>query len=97
VDQSVVESAVSEARAVSTRFPGSDWYLFGSSARNPEHAGDIDLLIVHDGAIESTRFRTELAALCMAFPVHLTILTRAEEGELHFIARADGCRKISDG
>jgi hypothetical protein len=94
VEQSVVQFAVTEARTVSSRFPGSDWYLFGSSARNPEHAGDIDLLIVHDGTIESTSLRTELAALCMVLPLHLTILTRAEESELNFIARADGCRKI---
>jgi hypothetical protein len=94
VEQSAVQFAVTEARAVSSRFPGSDWYLFGSSARNPEHAGDIDLLIVHDGNIESTRLRTELSALCMALPLHLTILTRAEESELNFIARAGGCRRI---
>ena len=89
-----MQFAVTEARAVSSRFPGSDWYLFGSSARNPEHAGDIDLLIVHDGTLESTRLRTELADLCMVLPLHLTILTHAEERELNFIARAGGCRKI---
>jgi len=89
--------AVDAARQIGRRFTGADWYLFGSSARGHKCAGDIDLLIVHDEAVYGASFRKELATLCMSLPIHLTILTRAEERELSFIARAGGCHKFYPG
>ena len=96
MDNRVVQFAVAAASAVGSRFPGSDWYLFGSSANDPENAGDIDLLMVHDDHVDSSHLRSELADLCLALPLHLTILTRAEEAELKFIAKAGGCRQLCE-
>jgi hypothetical protein len=90
-----IQSAVEDARTVSAQFPGSDWYLFGSSAKAPETAGDIDLLIVHDATVDAARMREALNDLCISLPIHLTILTRAEERERGFIARAGVCQRIS--
>jgi predicted nucleotidyltransferase len=89
-----VRFAVDSACTVAAQFPGSDWYLFGSSANSPETARDIDLLIVHDATVDTSRVRETLADLCMSLPIHLTILTREEEVERGFLARAAPYQRI---
>jgi hypothetical protein len=95
MEADVVMFAAEAARAVSRQFPGSDWYLFGSSVHNPEHARDIDLLIVHDDTIDATGLRGALADLCRSLPIHLTILTQSEEKELDFVGRVEIYRKLA--
>lgn len=94
MNHSVVEAVVRAARAASSRLPGSDWYLFGSCARNAECTGDIDLLVVHDERVDAVLIRRELSAVCIALPIHLMILSRAEERELDFLARVGEPHKI---
>jgi hypothetical protein len=61
-------------------------------AKAPETAGDIDLLIIHDATVDASRMREALADLCALLPIHLTILTRHEERERGFRARAGICQ-----
>lgn len=95
MDTRDIRLAVDRARTVAAQFLGSDWYLFGSSAKTPETAGDIDLLIIHDATVDASRMREALADLCVSLPIHLTILTRPEERERGFLARAGTCQRIN--
>jgi hypothetical protein len=88
MDVSDVQFAIDSARTVAAAFPGSVWYWFGSSTTTPETACDIDLLIVHDARLDTSRVREALGSLCPTLPIHLTILTREEEVERGFLARA---------
>ena len=61
------------------------WYLFGSALRDAQRAGDFDLAIVCP-AEDAIAVREHLATWCLAWPLHLTILTPAEDALLEFTA-----------
>lgn len=61
------------------------WYLFGSALHDCERAADFDLAIVC-GPEDAVPVREHLSPWCMAWPLHLTILTPAEDALLQFTA-----------
>lgn len=65
--------------------PHSKWYIFGSTFSNRGPANDIDLLVVCESASDCATVRFGLAATCTDFPIHLLLMTQAEETETNFI------------
>lgn len=65
--------------------PNSSWYYFGSILSDKTSIGDIDLLVVCDRDEDCQRIRLELAPICSRFPIHLQLMTVAEEKEVDFI------------
>lgn len=59
------------------------WYLFGSALRDASRAADFDLAIVC-GPDLAPMVREYLAPWCVQWPVHLMILTPAEDAFLRF-------------
>ena len=72
---------------------GARWYLFGSATRSIAGAKDLDLLVVCEDGEASLVVRCELRDLCLRLPLHLLLLTRAEEAELGFV-ESQGCVAI---
>lgn len=74
-------------RAIARLFPDHDgeteWYLFGSATRDAETAADYDLVVVcaQDRALA---VRHHLQPWSEVWPLHLTILTPAENRALSF-------------
>ena len=65
--------------------PHSKWYLFGSILRDKRPVNDIDVLVVCPNDPDCEKIRFGLAAACSEFPIHLLLMTRAEEAEVKFI------------
>jgi predicted nucleotidyltransferase len=68
--------------------PRSRWHLFGSITRDKRPVGDIDLLVVcenSENSADCARVRSALATVCAEFPIHLLLMTQAEEAEVNFI------------
>ena len=83
----------SEAARVAERVPRAVWYLFGSALRDVVLAADIDVLVLCETDEEVVSVRAELKSLCQALPMHLFLLTRAEDAELGFVS-GQGCVQI---
>lgn len=69
------------------------WYLFGSATKSIARAKDVDLLVVCESEQTALAVRHELRELCLRLPLHLLLLTHAEEGELGFVG-SQGCVAI---
>lgn len=80
------QDLTAELRRVEDRVRGSAMYLFGSFMTAPDAARDIDLLAVCEDDGVAIRLREELRDLCILLPLHLLVLTQAEEEELKFVA-----------
>jgi predicted nucleotidyltransferase len=74
-----------EARTLSSRAPGSSWYLFGSVIRHDPLPSDVDLLIVYENDADASAFRRGLENFSRFFPLHLLLLRKDEEEELRFV------------
>jgi predicted nucleotidyltransferase len=68
---------------------GARTYLFGSITTGRRPAGDLDVLVVCADDVDSDRARKIMSSVCADYPVHLMIMTFAEEAELEFIAGVD--------
>ena len=79
-----------EAQRISRLIPDSTWFLFGSILFDPEKASDIDLLVVCHHQADGALMRRQLVQVCLDLPIHLTLLTVAEEREANFI-HTEGC------
>lgn len=83
-----------EIRSIISALPeGSTVYLFGSAARGKRY-NDVDLLILYDPALcppslahKAHRAFVDGVAELLDAPVHLSLLTYAEERGAAFIAR----------
>lgn len=80
-----VDFVRSERARVSKITPRTKWYLFGSVTRAKRPVSDIDLLIVCDQDEDCAIVRNELRDSCLRYPIHLMLMTRAEEVELDFV------------
>lgn len=65
---------------------GARTFLFGSITTGRRPAGDLDVLVVCADEVDSDRARRIMSRPCVHYPVHLMIMTFAEETELDFIA-----------
>lgn len=75
----------SEILRVSRLVQDVEWYIFGSLLRAPQHAVDIDILIVYRSDDTAEIIRSELREVALRFPIHLLFLSKCEEAELQFI------------
>lgn len=80
-----VDFVRSERARISKIIPLTKWYLFGSVTRTKRPVSDIDLLVVCEQAEDCAIVRNELRDCCLKYPVHLMLMTRAEELELDFV------------
>ncbi|MEY9121752.1 hypothetical protein ABH994_003033 [Bradyrhizobium yuanmingense] len=69
------------------------WYLFGSAQRSISDALDIDVLVVcrADGVADAIRRAVDVDQFTR--PLHLSILTCAEEAEVRFVEK-QGCIQV---
>jgi predicted nucleotidyltransferase len=65
----------------------AQWYLFGSAREELSNASDIDLLVICETQGMADMVRRIVNVDELARPIHLSILTRSEEGEVRFINR----------
>lgn len=65
---------------------GARTFLFGSITTGRRPAGDLDVLVVCADEADSDRARKIMSPPCADYPVHLMIMTFAEEADLEFIA-----------
>jgi predicted nucleotidyltransferase len=67
----------------------ANWYLFGSAKEGLSDASDIDLLIICQthGMADAVRRAVDVDQLTR--PIHLSILTQAEEAEIGFVKKQD--------
>jgi predicted nucleotidyltransferase len=73
------------AYTLSRDVPDSAWYLFGSIIRRDPLPSDVALLIVYQNDADAPNLRRGLAHLSHLLPLHLLLLRKDEENELHFI------------
>ena len=80
------------ARILSDDVPDSTWYLFGSITRRDPLPSDVDVLIVYENDADAIMLRQGLANLSHFLPLHVLLLRRDEEKELHFIQEQSAWR-----
>lgn len=85
----------SEAERVKNLALGTRWYIFGSFIRNPRRAADVDILILCKSQADVRRVRDEALDICSEWPLHLLLMTEAEEQETNFIA-SGGCVLLAE-
>jgi len=71
----------------------ANWYLFGSAKESLSNASDIDLLVVCRTHSVADIIRHAVDVDQFNRPIHLSILTDAEEAELHFVEK-QGCIQL---
>jgi predicted nucleotidyltransferase len=84
---------VREARRISSKIPATTWYLFGSFAVRPGTANDIDVMVLCGTERDAAQVRTEMKLVCLELPIHLFLVTHAEEAELGFI-ESQRCQQL---
>ena len=82
-----IGAIIAEAQRLELIAPRTTWFLFGSMLVNPATANDIDLLVLYERDADGPGVRRELAALCLALPLHLMIVSASEEQELGILER----------
>ena len=80
------------ARSLSEDVPDSTWYLFGSITRRDPLPSDVDLLIVYENDADAPTLRRGLANLAHFLPLHVLLLRKDEENELHFVDEENAVR-----
>jgi predicted nucleotidyltransferase len=58
---------------------------FGSVTTTKRPVSDIDILVVCEQDADCAKVRSALADVCAEYPIHLLLMTRAEEAEVNFI------------
>ena len=71
----------------------ANWYLFGSTQERLSDAADIDLLVICQTNDMADAVRRAVDVDELARPIHLSILTQAEEVEIRFVKR-QGCIQV---
>jgi predicted nucleotidyltransferase len=71
----------------------ANWYLFGSALKGLSDASDIDLVVVCQthGLADAIRRAVDVDQL--GRPIHLSILTQAEQTEIRFVEK-QGCVQV---
>lgn len=65
---------------------GSEWYLFGSIARDVAHPSDIDLMVLCVDDAQADTLRKAIDPDALALPIHLCLLRFDEADEVDAIA-----------
>ena len=89
----IVDALRAVGERLARRGYGALWYLFGSVTRSFAHAKDIDLLVVCDDGKAARAVRRELRVMCLQIPLHLLLLTRAEEAQVGMV-ESQACAAI---
>ena len=89
----IVDALRAVGERVARRGYGARWYLFGSVTRSFAHAKDVDLLVVCDDGKAARAVRRELREMCLQIPLHLLLLTRAEEAQVGMV-ESQACAAI---
>ena len=71
------------------------WYLFGSYARGSSTPKDIDVLALTDESSHISILLLIAEPTLLLLPIHLTVMTKADERRRNFIKRT-GAFRISD-
>ena len=83
---SAIKDLALEANA---RVGNADWYLFGSAYESLPTALDIDLLVICETHEMADAVRRSVDLDQLTRPIHLSILTKAEELEVRFVQKQD--------
>jgi predicted nucleotidyltransferase len=89
----LVSSIRSLAIRINADIGSTNWYLFGSAKEGLWIASDIDLVVVchTDSMADAVRRAVDIDQF--ARPIHLSILTHAEEAEIGFVEK-QGCIRV---
>jgi predicted nucleotidyltransferase len=71
----------------------ASWYFFGSTHEGLPTASDIDLLVICETHEMADAVRRSVDLDQLTRPIHLSILTRAEESEVRFV-EGQGCIQV---
>jgi predicted nucleotidyltransferase len=71
----------------------ANWYLFGSAQNGLPNASDIDLLVVCQTHGMADAIRQTVDVDQLRRPIHLSILTQAEQTEVSFVEK-QGCVQV---
>jgi len=63
----------------------SRWFIFGSAIKSNVTSKDLDILVIYERPQDAALIRLQIEATCKAFPIHLLLMTDAEENETNFI------------
>ncbi len=83
--QVALRSIYDEIERIKLQAPSTRWFFFGSVATRMSSVSDIDLLVICQTDIDCLSVRSELAAICERFPIHLLLMSHDEEAEMKFI------------
>lgn len=89
----LVSSIRSLAIQINADIGGANWYLFGSARGGLSTVSDIDLVVIclTDSMADEVRRAVDVDQF--ARPIHLSILTDAEEAEIGFLDK-QGCIRV---
>jgi hypothetical protein len=82
-----------EATHIASDLPGLAWYGFGSFFRGEHAYTDIDVLVVCPTFAEAACVRTLAGHLCSSLPIHLLVMTKAEQEETNFV-QSENCTML---
>jgi DNA polymerase sigma len=71
----------------------ANWYLFGSAQGGLSNASDIDLVVICQSHGAADAIRQAVDADQLRRPIHLSILTQAEQTEIRFVEK-QGCVQV---
>jgi hypothetical protein len=93
MNEELVSALKDLATRTNARVGEASWYLFGSAQEELSNASDIDLVVICQthGMADAVRRAVDLDRFVR--PIHLSILTKAEEAEICFI-RKQGCIQV---
>lgn len=79
------------ANCIGLASTGSEWYLFGSVARDAPCSADIDLMVLCVDDAQADTLRKAIDADALALPIHLCLLRfdEAEEVDAIEVQRAE--------
>lgn len=85
--RAAVESLIDIATEIGSSCTGSEWYLFGSIARNDLAPNDIDLMILCVDHAQADLLRVAINTDSLDLPLDLSLLTFEEAVEIDAIAQ----------
>ena len=91
----IVAALAEEAERLGRVAEGSEWFLFGSVARDEVTAADVDLMILCVDAAQADAIRAGLDGADLPLPLHLSMMTFDEEASCGAVALQKGSRILT--
>jgi hypothetical protein len=87
IRQDAIEALIDIASSIGSACTGSEWYLFGSIARDAPAPSDIDLMILCVDHAQADLLRASIDTDALYLPIDLSLLTFEEAAEIDAIGQ----------